>query len=59
LFHDPFAGARFAMYFVKAHERRDQAVSAERAHQLVEEAQLFIDASHACYARMQQQPVAV
>jgi len=25
----------------------------------VEEAQLFIDASHACYARMQQQPVAV
>ena len=58
LFHDPFAGAKFAQYFLKAHERRAQAVSAERAHQLVEEAQLFIEASHACYARMRQQPAA-
>jgi sulfite reductase (ferredoxin) len=52
LFHDPFAGAKFAQYFLKAHERRSQAVSAERSHRLVEEAQLFIEASHACYARM-------
>ncbi len=59
LFHDPFTGPKFAQYFLKAHERRQQAVSAERAHQLVEEAQLFIEASHACYARMRQQPVAV
>ena len=59
LFHDPFAGPKFAQYFLKAHERRRQAVSAERAHQLVEEAQLFIEASHACYARMRQQPAAV
>jgi sulfite reductase (ferredoxin) len=58
LFHDPFAGAKFAQYFLKAHERRRQEVPAERAHQLVEEAQLFIEASHACYARMRQQPVA-
>ncbi len=56
LFNDPFAGAKFAQYFLKAHERREQAVSSERAHQLVEEAQLFIEASHACYARMRQQP---
>jgi len=56
LFHDPFAGAKFAQYFLKAHERRAQAVTPERAHQLVEEAQLFIEASHACYARMRQQP---
>jgi sulfite reductase (ferredoxin) len=56
LFNDPFAGAKFAQYFLKAHERRQQPVSSERAHQLVEEAQLFIEASHACYARMRQQP---
>jgi sulfite reductase (ferredoxin) len=56
LFHDPFAGPKFAHYFLKAHERRGQTLSAERAHQLVEEAQLFIEASHACYARMRSQP---
>jgi len=52
LFHDPFAGAKFAQYFFQAHERRGQPVNAERAHYLVEESQLFIEASHACYARM-------
>ena len=56
LFNDPFAGPKFAHYFLKAHERRNEAVSADRAHQLIEEAQLFIEASHACYARMRQQP---
>lgn len=58
LFHDPFAGGKFAHYFIKAHEKRAGAVSADRAHQLIEEAQLFIEASHACYARMRQQPAA-
>ncbi|MBM3739024.1 MAG: nitrite/sulfite reductase [Acidobacteria bacterium] len=57
LFHDPFAGPKFAHYFLKAHERRNEAVTDTRAHQLIEEAQLFIEASHACYARMRQQPV--
>ncbi|MEZ5351047.1 MAG: nitrite/sulfite reductase [Bryobacteraceae bacterium] len=56
LFHDPFAGPKFAQYFLKAHERRGQSVSNDRAHQLVEEAQLFIEASHGCYARMRTQP---
>ncbi|MBL8294359.1 MAG: nitrite/sulfite reductase, partial [Bryobacterales bacterium] len=59
LFHDPFAGAKFAQYFFRAHEERAQAVTAERAHQLVEESQLFIEASHACYARMQAAPAVV
>jgi len=58
LFFDPFAGPKFAHYFFKAHERRNQDVTSERAHQLVEEAQLFIEASHACYARMSAQPLA-
>jgi sulfite reductase (ferredoxin) len=59
LFHDPFAGAKFAQYFFRAHEERAQVVTAERAHQLVEESQLFIEASHACYARMQAAPAVV
>ncbi|MCC6590771.1 MAG: nitrite/sulfite reductase [Bryobacterales bacterium] len=52
LFHDPFTGAKFAQYFYQAHERRGRPVTAERAHYNVEESQLFIEASHACYARM-------
>jgi sulfite reductase (ferredoxin) len=52
LFFDPFAGGKFAQYFFAAHEQRGNPRSAERAHQLVEEAQLFIEAAHACHARM-------
>jgi sulfite reductase (ferredoxin) len=57
LFWDPFAGPKFAHYFFKAHEGRFETISAERAHQLVEESQLFIEATHACYARMRTAPV--
>lgn len=56
LFHDPFTGAKFAHYFFRAHEERGNSVTAERAHYLVEESQLFIEASHACYARMRTAP---
>jgi sulfite reductase (ferredoxin) len=52
LFFDPFAGGKFAQYFFFAHEGRDTPRAAERAEQLVEEAQLFIEAAHACHARM-------
>ncbi|MBM3810495.1 MAG: nitrite/sulfite reductase [Acidimicrobiia bacterium] len=55
LFYDPFAGPKFAQYFLKAHERRNQTISADRAHQLIEEAQLFIEASHSCHTRMSAQ----
>jgi sulfite reductase (ferredoxin) len=53
LFHDPFAGAKFAHYFFKAH-REGAEPSAEAAHQRIEEAQLFVDASHQCYERLVQ-----
>ncbi len=59
LFSDPFAGAKFAHYFLEAHEKREAAASADRARQLIEEAQLFIEASHACYARMRAMPAVV
>jgi sulfite reductase (ferredoxin) len=51
-FFDPFAGGKFAQYLFVAHEKADQPYSSETAHHLVEEAQLFIEASHSCYNRM-------
>jgi sulfite reductase (ferredoxin) len=59
LFFDPFAGGKFAQYFFFAHEGRDTPRAAERAEQLVEEAQLFIEAAHACHARLLKAQVAV
>lgn len=61
LFWDPFTGAKFAHYFFSAHEQLGREYTAEAAHYLVEEAQLFIEACHACYAKLLQQamPVAV
>lgn len=59
LFHDPFAGAKFAQYFFQTHEEREKPATIDRATQLVEESQLFIEASHACYARMQSAPAGV
>lgn len=62
IFHDPFAGAKFAQYFLRAAAREDalHESTADGAHQLIEEAQLFVDASHQCWERMVQaaQPVA-
>jgi sulfite reductase (ferredoxin) len=56
LFHDPFAGAKFANYLLKRHsEPPAEDVSLEDAHQQIEEALLFIEAAHACYDRIQEQ----
>jgi sulfite reductase (ferredoxin) len=70
LFHDKYAGAKFAHFLFRTHEAhrsRDEAASgngngaqssalasAESAHQSIEEAQLFIEAAHACYDRLQE-----
>ena len=58
LFFDPFTGGKFAHYFFKAYEDRGTVNSKEAAHQLIEEAQLFIEGCHSCYGRMVAQPVA-
>jgi sulfite reductase (ferredoxin) len=50
-FFDPFAGGKFAEYLFKATEHAGRAYTPESAHQLIEEAQLFIEATHACYQR--------
>ena len=52
IFFDPFAGSKFAHYLTKAHRDGSADTSAENAHQRIEEAQLFVDASHQCYDRM-------
>lgn len=52
LFRDPFAGDRFSHYLTKAHEQNVNSFSAEQARQRVQEAQLFIEAAHACVERM-------
>jgi uncharacterized protein (UPF0332 family) len=59
IFWDPYAGAKFAQYLYRAAEK-PTGLSAEMTHQRIEEAQLFVDASHQAYDRMVQarpQPV--
>jgi sulfite reductase (ferredoxin) len=52
LFFDPFAGGKFAQYFFRAHDEHAKVQDAEAAHQLIEEATLFVDAAHQCYTRL-------
>jgi len=52
LFHDPYAGGKFAHYLFKAHREGPNGVSHESTHQLIEEAQLFVEAAHQCYERL-------
>ncbi|HWA72459.1 MAG TPA: hypothetical protein VG937_09000 [Polyangiaceae bacterium] len=53
LFWDPFAGAKFAQYLFRAHEGgAKKPQTPESAHQLIEEAQLFVDAAHQAYAKV-------
>lgn len=52
LFHDPFAGPRFAQLYFQAHEARNSQLDKEKVQRLLQEATLFIEASHSCYLRM-------
>lgn len=56
-FHDPYAGAKFAQYFFRVHQasKQEESWTKEVVHQALEEAQLFIEASHACFDRLSQQ----
>ncbi|MFO0566160.1 MAG: nitrite/sulfite reductase [Polyangiaceae bacterium] len=51
-FFDPFAGGKFAHYFFKALADGDSKQDRSAAHQRIEEAQLFVDAAHACQERL-------
>jgi sulfite reductase (ferredoxin) len=52
LFFDPYAGGKFAHYFFKAHEDGGKVADPQGAHQLIEEAQLFVDAAHQVTTRI-------
>jgi len=52
LFFDPYAGGKFAQFLFRAHEESGKAATREAAHQMIEEATLFVDAAHQCYTRL-------
>ena len=54
LFWDKYAGGKFAEYLFKAKEfiGAGRAADADRAVQLLQEAQLFIDAAHDCHSKV-------
>ncbi len=58
VFFDPFAGSKFADYLLAAHKNVGTPFTAESAHHMVEETQLFIEAVHSCYNRLNTETVA-
>jgi sulfite reductase (ferredoxin) len=52
IFSDPFVGLKFAQFLFRAHEEGPSAGSKESVHQMIEEAQLFVEAAHQAQARM-------
>jgi len=54
LFWDTYHHGQFANYLFNRHEGADQRFNKDTAHKTVEEANLFIDAAHKCYAKYQQ-----
>ncbi len=52
LFYDRYAKGKFARYLLDRHEKPPVAVTEDSARALVEEANLFIEACHACDARL-------
>jgi sulfite reductase (ferredoxin) len=50
-FFDAFAGGKFAQYLFAAHASVGKPATPDSTRYLIDEAQLFIDASHACYSR--------
>ncbi|MDJ0756015.1 MAG: nitrite/sulfite reductase [Ardenticatenaceae bacterium] len=51
-FYDKYAKGKFAQYLLEAHHAQPLLANADVAHRLVEEANLFIEAAHACDARL-------
>ena len=47
-FWDPFAGGKFASYFLDAHQNASKPYTLDATRYLIDEAQLFIDAAHSC-----------
>ncbi len=52
LFHDKYAGGKFAQYLFRRHDSPPVVQGRDTSRRLVEEAQLFIEAAHACHERI-------
>lgn len=57
IFFDRFAKGKFGRYLLKRHTAGPVEPDHESVHQLIEETQLFIEAAHACYGRLQENGV--
>ena len=51
LFYDKYAKGKFARYLLQRHQQGPVHADADSVHRLIDQAQLFIDAAYACYAR--------
>ncbi|MGH7213339.1 MAG: nitrite/sulfite reductase, partial [Tepidisphaeraceae bacterium] len=62
-FNDKYHRDQFANYLIGRHTTPPPRIDEDHAHRIIDEAQMFIDASHKCYARVSaevsQQPVQV
>ncbi|MDZ7735627.1 MAG: hypothetical protein U5P41_05635 [Gammaproteobacteria bacterium] len=55
LFHDKYAGGKFAEYLFNRYEDTGREYTADKVRLLLEETQLFIEAAHACNAKLIEQ----
>ena len=55
LFYDKYAKGKFGRYLLKYFEKVSDDINEDLARQYVEESQLFIEASHACYSKISSQ----
>ncbi len=55
LFHDKYAGGKFAQYLFARHADQDRRFDKDLARHVLEEAQLFIEAAYACHNRVLEQ----
>ena len=55
LFHDKYAGSKFADYFFRRHGSNGKRMTADRVHRMVGESQLFIEAAYGCRDRIQKE----
>ena len=52
VFYDKYEKGKFGQYLFNRHDEPNANPTEESARQLIEEAQLFIEAVHNCYNRM-------
>jgi sulfite reductase (ferredoxin) len=57
IFFDKYAKGKFGQYLLDRHAKLNESVDRDQAARVVEEAQLFIEATHACAGRLTSQEI--